>query len=40
MSLGFDTINRNELMQELEIFLDEHECRMARLLLSNTAINI
>lgn len=40
MSSAFDTINRNELMTELKTFLDEDECRMSRLLLSNTSINV
>lgn len=40
MSPAFDIINRNDLMQELETFYDENECRTARLLLNNTTINI
>ena len=35
MCLAFDTFNRNDLIQELETFLDEGECGMSRLLLSN-----
>ena len=40
MSSAFDTINRQKLMNELNTFLDEDECRMIRTLLSNTTINI
>ena len=40
MSSAFDTINRQKLMNELNTFLDEDECRIIRTLLSNTTINI
>ena len=40
MSSVFDTRNRQKLMNELNTFLDEDECRMIRTLLSNTTINI
>ena len=40
MSLLFDTIEIYNLMQGLEIFLNEDECRMARLLLGKTTIKI
>ena len=35
MCLAFDTFNRNDLIQELETFLDEGDCGMSRLLVSN-----
>ena len=35
MCLVFDTFNRNDLIQELETFLDEGDCGMSRLLVSN-----
>ena len=40
MSSAFNTINRQKLMNELNTFLDEDECRKIRTLLSNTTINI
>ena len=40
MSSAFNTINRQKLMNELNTFLDEDECRIIRTLLSNTTINI
>ena len=40
MSSAFDTINRQKLMNELNTFLDEDECRIIRTLLSDTSINI
>ena len=40
MSSAFDTINRQKLINELNKFLDEGECRIIRTLLSNTTINI
>ena len=35
MCLVFDTFNRNDLIQELETFLDEGDCGMSQLLVSN-----
>ena len=40
MSSAFDTIDRRSLLNELTSFLNEDECRMIRLLLSNTSITI
>ena len=40
MSLAFDTINRQKLMNELNTFLGEDECRIIRTLLSDTSLNI
>ena len=40
MSSAFDTINRQKLMNELNTFLDEDECRIIRTLLCDTIINI
>ena len=40
MPLAFDTKKRQKLMNELNTSLDENECRIARILLSNTTINI
>ena len=40
MSSAFNTINRQKLMNELNTFLDEDECRIIRTLLSNTTISI
>ena len=38
--LGFDTINRSDLLKEMETFFDEDERWMARQLPCNTTINI
>ena len=40
MSSAFDAIKRHDLVDVLQTFLNEDEWRMARLLLSNTTINI
>eukprot|EP00795_Rhopilema_esculentum_P006065 gene6065-11437_t len=40
MSSAFDAIKRHDLIDVLQTFLNEGECRMTRLLLSNTTINI
>ena len=40
MSSAFDTINRQKLINELNTFLDEGECRIIRTLLGNTTITI
>ena len=40
MSSAFYWINRQKLMNELNRFLDEDECRIIRTLLSDTTINI
>ena len=40
MSSTFETINRQKLMNEVNIFLDKDECRIIRTLLSSTTINI
>ena len=40
MSSAFDAIKRHDLVDVLQTFLNEDKCRMARLRLSNTTINI
>lgn len=40
MSSAFDTINRQELLDVLDTFVDEDEVRMIRLLLSDTTLEI
>ena len=40
MSSAFYRTNRQKLMNELNRFLDEDECRIIRTLLSDTTINI
>ena len=40
MPLAFDTKKRQKLMNELNTSLDDNECRITRILLSNTTINI
>jgi hypothetical protein len=39
MSSAFDTINRDELIEVLEEFLDEDEVRICRILLSEMRMN-
>ena len=40
MSSAFQTLNRQKLMNKLNTFLDEDECRIIMILLSNTTINM
>ena len=40
MSSAFQTLNRQKLMNKLNTFLDEDECRIIMTLLSNTTINM
>ena len=40
MSSAFQALNRQKLMNKLNTFLDEDECRIIMTLLSNTTINM
>ena len=40
MSSAFQTLNRQKLMNKLNTFLDEDQCRIIMTLLSNTTINM